>query len=342
MDEQPRLTDLIPQRISTFLVLTLAAVTCIVALEVLYSWMPTLAAMTTDGRVAAIDLDGEGSLAVWFSSVTLLAAAAVTLVIYFVRRHRVDDYQGRYRIWLVAAACWILMSLDETASLHEGFKELMSHVTGNRLLGDGSLWWAIPYLFLLGTVGSRLLLDMRRCFLASGALILAAACYLVGVTTQLQWILPQSGAEGVMVEEGAEMLGNVLLLLALGLYARYVILDAEGLLLRIEDLEGGGIDRVSVWDAQRAAAADEWIKASAPHLAAQPVVKRRERLFGKKRLEVPVAAVASALAAETASDPILAPDPAQRKLTKQEKKALRKRLIQDRMERERKLNKAWK
>ena len=35
-----------------------------------------------------------------------------------------------------------------------------------------------------------------------------------------------------MLEEGAEMLGNLLLLLAMGLHARFVIMDAEGLIRR--------------------------------------------------------------------------------------------------------------
>ena len=105
----------------------------VAGLEVLYAWMPRLAALTTDGRVAALDLDGEGSLAVWFSSTTLSLAALAAILVYSVRRHKKDDYHGHYRIWLWAAMCWGLMSIDETSSLHEGFKELMAHASGTRM-----------------------------------------------------------------------------------------------------------------------------------------------------------------------------------------------------------------
>lgn len=229
MDGQPRLTDLIPQRIVTLVLWFVGGIALIAGLEAGYAYMPELAKKATDGRVEALDLDGEGSLAVWFSSAMLSLAGLTALVTYAVRRQRMDDYHGRYRIWLWAAMCWFLMSLDETASLHEGFKEMMSHLTGQRLMGDGSLWWVMPYLVLLGVVGISLLLEMRASRWATALFILTAVSYAVAVVAQLGWILPESGARGVMVEEGCEMLGHLLLLLTMAVYARHVIRDAQGL-----------------------------------------------------------------------------------------------------------------
>ena len=82
MDEQPRLTDLVPTRLSVLAALFLFGLALVAGIAALYSWMPQLAPLTSDGRVAAMDLDGEGSLAVWFSSMTLAAAALVSLVVY--------------------------------------------------------------------------------------------------------------------------------------------------------------------------------------------------------------------------------------------------------------------
>ena len=163
MDEQPRLTDLVPLRLPVWLLILAVGLAIVAGLEALYAWMPRLAHLTTDGSVAAFDLDAEGSLAVWFSSMTLALAALAAVMVYSVRRFKTDDYYGHYRIWLWAAACWLLLSIDETASLHEGFKEMMACVTGTRLHGDGSIWWVIAYGFLLAAVGTRLLIDMRHC-----------------------------------------------------------------------------------------------------------------------------------------------------------------------------------
>jgi hypothetical protein len=230
MDEQPRLTDLVPLRLSLFLIPLALGLAVIAGLEMLYMQSEQWAAIASDGRIAAFDLDAEGSLGAWFSSTILMIAGLAAILVYLIRRHRVDDYRGYYHVWLWAACSWFLMSIDEGSSLHEGFKELMARVTGTRLYGDGSLWWVIPYFFLLGAVGTRLLVDMRHCLLSSAALLGTAFCYAFAAVAQLGWIMPDEGAREVMFEEGAEMLAAVLMLLAMLLHARYVILEAKGLL----------------------------------------------------------------------------------------------------------------
>jgi hypothetical protein len=230
VDHLPRVTDLVPMKWRYIIPLTLLGLGVIAGLEWLYSLMPRLAPLTTDGSVESFDLDAEGTLAVWFSSLVLLLSCGVSLIIYSVRRHTIKDYNARYRIWIWAAACWLLMSVDETASLHESFKELMAYLTGSRIVGDGSMWWVMAYLLILIPVGIRLTLDMRNSRLALGVMMLAGASFGMSVVVQLQWIMPESGARGVMLEEGCEMLGDVLLLLGLVLHSRYVLLEAQGLL----------------------------------------------------------------------------------------------------------------
>ena len=67
-----------------------------------------------------------------------------------------------------------------------------------------------------------------ECRTALAAMLGMVLAFATAVTTQLQWIMPQSGLRGVMLEEGCEMVGNLLLVLSLCLYARHVILDAGG------------------------------------------------------------------------------------------------------------------
>ncbi|HVC98251.1 MAG TPA: hypothetical protein VND64_31560 [Pirellulales bacterium] len=232
IDKQPRVTDLVPQRYGIIVLFFLAGLTAVAGLEALYVWMPDLAMFSVDGRVAAFDLDAEGSLAAWFASTTLTLAALVSVLVFSIRRHKADDYHGRYRIWLWAAACWLAMSVDEGSSLHEGFKELMVHVTGQHGFGDGSIWWIGAYLLVLGVVGLRLLLEMRECRLSTTLLLLTAACYVAAIAAELGWLVPQGGPRAVMIEEGCELTGNWFLLLAMTLHARYVLLAAQGMLPR--------------------------------------------------------------------------------------------------------------
>jgi hypothetical protein len=228
MDEQLRVTDLVPRKYTTLLLWFLLGVTVVAGLEALYAWMPELARQTTDGRIAAFDLDSEGSLGAWYSSFILQLAALMALIVFAVRRQKEDDYHGRYRIWAWAAVCWQLMSIDESASLHEGFKELMTLTSGQRVLGDGSIWWVAAYGLVLGTVGIRLVLEMRACRSSTAAFVLAGGCFAAAIIAQLGGIMPDLGAQAVMMEEGCEMAGGVFLLLAMALHARYVILAAQG------------------------------------------------------------------------------------------------------------------
>ncbi len=342
MDEQPRLTDLVPRRLPTFLLMLAAGLFVVALLEGLYMTMPRLAPLTSDGRVAAFDLDGEGSLAVWFSSMTLALAGLTAIVVFTVRRHRTDDYPGRYRVWLWAATCWFILSIDETGSLHEGFMYLMIHLTGTAVFGDGSIWWVAVYFFLLGAVGSRLLIDMRECWLSTAAFLGTAACYALAVVAQLGLILPESGARGVMLEEGAEMVGNLMLLLAMGLHARHVILDAEGLLPERREADATGVgdfeDEAEEDEEKGVSRFGRSVVVHPPHgvprpAAREPAPQRSARTAASKTSRA--ASSSRSHPAGRQAEREEEPAPVQRKMTKAEKKALRKRLMKMAAERKR-------
>lgn len=322
-----RITDLCPQRPWVLAVSLFAGLLVVAGLEGLYYWMPALAAQTTDGRIEAFDLDGEGSLAVWFSSLTLAAASGVSHLVYSIRRHKLDDYHGSYRIWVWAALCWLVMSIDECGSLHEGFKEMMSHLAGTRIAGDGSLWWAGAYLLVLGVVGVRLLLEMRTCYSSTAALGATAVSYAVAVAAQLGWLMPETGARGVMLEEGAEMVGNLLLLLSMALHLRYVCLDADGKIVTRPK-------KVRLKKAKQTAppSNDEDTKPAArrrndvPTAPAPAMVTQKAAAIVEKS-PAPTNSLAASLAARHNTQ--LRVDPAQqdaghRKLSKAERKALRR------------------
>ncbi|HEV7224100.1 MAG TPA: hypothetical protein VGN42_15430 [Pirellulales bacterium] len=247
MDRPLRVADLAPRKNATFAALMLAGLLAVGGLEALYAWMPRLAPMTTDGRVAALDLEGEGSLAVWFSTATLEMAALASLLVYVIRRQ--TPGAGRARIWLCAAAAWLAMSIDECASLHEAFKELMSHATGERILGDGTIWWAGGYAIVLSLLGLGMLRAVWPCRSAIAALFSTAAFYGAAVAAEMALLLPRKNAPEVMVEEGCEMVGNLCLLLSMGLSARHAVRAYESTAAK----KAGAVERERVAAFQRAA-----------------------------------------------------------------------------------------
>lgn len=226
-DYQPRVTDLVPQRYGVLALLFMAGLAAVAGLEAAHYWLPQLSRMTGGSRLIALDLASDAALANWFSSTTLALAAAAAMLIYSVRRHRKDDYHGRYRVWLWAAALWALMSIDEGASLHEGLSELAAHYSGDARAG-GVLGWAVIYGLLFAGVGTRLFLEMRSCHLSSTSLLAAVGCFIAAIVAKTRLVPQLNGGYALMVEEGCEMLGDVFLLFAMAAHARYTILDAQG------------------------------------------------------------------------------------------------------------------
>lgn len=234
VEKQTRVVDLMPQTYGMLALALFAGLAFIAALETGYFYLPKLVAHSASGRIEALDLTAEGSLASWLSTTMLSLAAGAAWVVYSVRKHRADDYHGRYRVWLTAGIAWLLLGVDESASLHETFRDLMVGTTGKHGFGDGSIWWIGAYGLVLTVVGIRLLLDMRECRTSTVALGFTAVCYLAAVlmvlNTERLWVpqvlLPATFT--VMVKEGLELLGNLFLLTSMLVHARYVILEAQG------------------------------------------------------------------------------------------------------------------
>jgi hypothetical protein len=324
LDEQLRMIDLVPRRL-TILALWLAAGLAIISgLEVLHGWQCELSAAIAGGQFAAFDLTRTGCLGSWFASLLLMAASAAAVLTYTIRRHRTDDYHGRYRIWLWAALGSFFAATDVAADLDESFRQIMIHLTKTHIWGDGTLWWIIPYVLVLGALGSRLVLDMRPCRLAITAFTLAAAGYLVAASMELGLVSIGDAVRTVMIKAGCAMFGHLMLLMSMALNARYVILDAEGLLPRRESKSHGDSEKDNMEESS-GAPGKQWTRVDSSVGTPQPVQRRNS---------TPVSASPSTPQPIFSKSPV-PPAPVTRKLTKQEKKALRDRLLRERLERQR-------
>ncbi len=246
-EHQPRLTDLIPQSLTKLFLLFFVGAALIAGIEAVYA---TRVLEFSEGHLPAFDLTAEGSLNNWFTSITLDLSCLVALVIYSLRRHRLDDYHGRYRVWLWAAACWLWLSIDEAACLHESIQALLREFA-KQSARETELVWVGAYVLLVGAVALRLVFEMRQCRSAVVAFSLAGATYVAAVAAHFAWLPPQAAEYGVLIEEGCEMGGSLFLLLSMCLYARFVILDAQGLI------------------------------AARPEKEKQPATKERRGLFGR-------------------------------------------------------------
>ena len=228
VENHPQITDFVPRRyrsivlLIAFAVLSTAGLAGIDYVATLQLGVPNIA------DVSAFQLGVPGSIAAWMASAVLFVATAACALVYSIRRHRIDDFRGRYRIWLAAAAACLVASVNSATGLHHVLADVMSHVSGWTALRDGAFWWLAAAGLPLTWILIRTLLDVKECRLATTLLILATSFYAVATAIHLEAFQPDAALSPMLVGAAA-MLGHWLVLASVLSYARFVILDAQGL-----------------------------------------------------------------------------------------------------------------
>jgi hypothetical protein len=168
------------------------------------------------GRV--LDVNVEGSAVVWASSVLLLGIGALAGLAAFIAG------TGPARIrWTVVAGFFALLSLDETASLHELAGELASRILKVGWLPSLYLW-----VIVVGPVAAVMALWMARWMRSElgpgspAARLAVAAVSLWLLVPILEAADPSLGGPRALVvaEESLEVVGEILMLGAMALHLR--------------------------------------------------------------------------------------------------------------------------
>jgi hypothetical protein len=219
-------STLVPARLRTIALTVgaglLAAIACL-AFEAGTSTIPPRFLGEHAGRVR---LDAAGSVGGWLASINLVAAGATALFIFSLRRHRIDDYHARYRIWLWIAAACVAASLVETTSVGALLRAACRWTAETTSLRSEVLWPA--GLGLVGAaIGMRLYFEMRKCPWTIMMLVACALCF--GVAAAAAWHRGDGAADGKwLLARGGWLTGHVLVVATFLLYSRYVQLDLTG------------------------------------------------------------------------------------------------------------------
>jgi len=231
VENHPQVTDFVPRRFRAIAVVVALGLASTTVLEVLHTYVGRLSSVLGPWATAAIDLTASGSLAAWLSAVLLLMASATCLLIYSLRRHKIADFRGRYRIWLAGAAACLLLSIDSVAALHRLLAVAATHFTHWTALRADAVWWLALGVIPLSWIAVRMLLDVSESRLASSAFVASIAAYVVATFSYLGWLPAVDPLREPMVTVGATLVGHWLLLVTTVSYARFVVLDAQGLVL---------------------------------------------------------------------------------------------------------------
>ncbi|HZZ29209.1 MAG TPA: hypothetical protein VFE46_14520 [Pirellulales bacterium] len=228
-------TDFIPRhwaKLALSFVAALAAVGGLLFGYIKFGGEQNAEGATALGLAQLFDAASGSSLAGWLSSLLFGFSAAGSVLIYSIRRHKLDDYRGRYRLWLWCAIAWLVMSIDATANLHTPFALAMARATGWSMLAGSAIWWIGIWGGIVGILALRLLLEVRESRLATLGFTLVFSLWAAALATDYGWLhLGQSQQlSAPLMAIGGRLVGQVTLFFTIALYARHVLLDAEGLL----------------------------------------------------------------------------------------------------------------
>ncbi len=230
VEHHPQVTDFLPRRYRSIWLTAVVGLATTAAIEALYWFAVPAAAKYGFDVAAAFDLTAAGGLAGWLASVLLVASAATCLLIYSLRRHRIDDINGRYRIWLAAAVACACLSLESVAPIHRLIAAAAAYHTGWTALRGHAAWWLALGGLPLAWVAARAWLDARESRLAAATLATAYLAFGVATASYLG-VGPTLEPRGaVMLSAGASLLGYWMLLIGIVSYGRFVVLDAQGLI----------------------------------------------------------------------------------------------------------------
>lgn len=227
LEGQPRITDLIPQKRWLIALLMLVWLSLIAGVVYLHTQLDRWSEFVSRAALAPIDLSGVAGVATWFSSATLLLAAIGSWQVYNVRRHKTDDYRGTYRLWFWTAAWLVFASLEMTAGLRVTVQKICVHYSGSQLASNGDLWWILVFGVPSLVLAARLTFEMRKCKTAVVITVAAGIAYLYAAIFQVGYV-PLAAELVVLHRWTSAMAAHFLVLATVAVYARHVLLDAQG------------------------------------------------------------------------------------------------------------------
>jgi hypothetical protein len=239
---QPKVTDLLPVRPLGIFALLFLGIAGIAGIEAIHVHVAALKLDGAAAQLASLDARQRGSLDDWFASALLAAAGTLSLVVFGIRSHRVDDYRGHYRIWLWTAAALVWLSLDAATGIHDAvgymgvavFRDgvavgrAANHGDPASLAARATLTWIAVYTLILGGLGLRLAFEVFSSRLATIFLFVAALLYTTAALLQLHILTAPTTLTAGLAESTIILLAHFSLLSAIGFNARHVLLDARG------------------------------------------------------------------------------------------------------------------
>ena len=225
LENQPRLTDLIPKSVWAYLAMFLLGGISIYACQ--QAFIHTRALDTAEFPKHLFDVTGTGNIANWCMSVMLLLLSVGAVFVYLLRRHKADDYKGRYRLWLYLAGFAGFLSFDVATGAHQILAVPLAGITMPAPWDQASMWWMVVIASTAFYLTARLLIEFKS---RPGMLMLLSMAVMVLITaacSRLGGVIGESALTTDVAQSALVMSSILLICLMTWLNARRVYLDAQ-------------------------------------------------------------------------------------------------------------------
>ncbi|OMH38044.1 hypothetical protein [Motiliproteus sp. MSK22-1] len=180
----------------------------IVAILLLMHFFPESSSWSIHNR---FNLDTEGNIPTWYSTVLLFSISILSLVIYFLRERFIRPIERWNSFWLVLSSAYCFLSLDEGARLHELIDRSTSIKWVYVYAPFAAVFFSICFMYFW--VVRRDSEDLRVWFLG-GLVVYATGGLLSEFVSHYFAPLPEVLQQvEFIVEEGLEMLGTIMVLM---------------------------------------------------------------------------------------------------------------------------------
>ncbi len=224
---QLKTTDLIPKRPLPLAIVVATVVLSAVLLNFFALTLGTWESLSESAQ-NIFRFSGVGTLPNWFSSLLLVTTGMASLQIYGMRRHRCDDYNGHYQIWLFLAVLFAIASLNCVVDFHAFFVSLakLSGFSG----GNGFVVFLVAKLIALTALVVRGIMEIRASRAAFVAVIVVWVAYGCAIVAQIPDVQQHLVQENRLIVGNLVLIGNIAVFLTSVFYSRFVYLHANELI----------------------------------------------------------------------------------------------------------------
>jgi len=235
-ERQPAIATLLPTGLGGFSLAAVGIVAVVSAAIAIGIYEPGFGAAgrAVGGRFArsiaglsdCFDVRTMASFTGWLSQLLLVTAAIVSLVVRLMRRHRRDDYRGRYRAWGWLAGLLMIASCTAQFPLGRLVGTFLAEATGIAFGPAGLGWWVTVSAIALGAVTLWAVLPLHERL--ATALWLAAGLAAWGGSVAATWVA-DGRASVAIAAHAAWVAGSGLIAIAMLAAARSVIREVRGI-----------------------------------------------------------------------------------------------------------------